>query len=296
MSKRDKKQQFTPTPPSSARPTSSRRSARPGRKLIRVDSTPTTPPREEFPDRNTSPNGVEQMTRQMFSNFQVLPPIMNSDCKEVDNLDGNDNEALKNTFHIHDKLMTDNAVARKTSSHEEAITSYEANTMAPRTYQEVSSSDQNQITSGILIDDIKPEVRRLYRKGDIFRDSKSTSGDMLLENRSDTVVFSCTDKMSQFKIPLEPDEKLHERIHLAFRIPDQNRLERYFLPTDRVGDVVALLQIIVSKHHDEGCALELSINDFPRRKLDQLSLTLSDANIKDRTVIDVLICEDDGIS
>ena len=272
------------------------RSARPGRKLKRVDSSPTTPPKEEFPDRNMSPSGLEQMTRQMFSNFQVLPPIMNSDSKEIDDLDSNDNKSLKNRFHKHDKLMTDNTVARKKSSNEEGITSYEANTMAPGTYQDFSNSDQHQITSGISIDDLKPEVRKLYRKGDIFRDSKSTSGDILLENRSDSVVVSCTDKMPQYKIPLEPDEKLHERIHLAFRIPNQNRLERYFLPTNKVGDVIAFLQKIVSDHHGNGCALELSINDFPRRRLDQLSLTLSDANIKDRTVIDVLICEDDGIS
>ena len=276
------------------------RSARPGRKLIRVDSNPNTQSREESPNRKASPADIEPMTRQVsFSSYHVLPPIKNYDSADSTDIEIKDNDFIKTRLIQNDELMNDKKIiAKEEVPTEEAIASGKMDKVDSHKLKDFHSTDQHLDSSCVLDEQLGPERRKLYRKGDIFRVTGTITRDASMKTTSEdgTIVGDFSDKTTLFRISSEPGENSIERIHLAFRIPNKSRIDRYFLPTDRIGDIIAFLQHVIFDNHETKYMLELFINDFPRRKLEQLTSTLSDANVKDRTVIDVLICDDVGIS
>ena len=275
------------------------RSARPGRKLIRQDSNSNTASKLELCDRTVSPSdNAYQLVRQMsFSSYHVLPPIGNINRKGNDKMEEKDNDSAETKLNRSDGIMADKLVVRERIPAEEAIPSDDQDKLVSNQNQTTCNTDRNQKNSAVQEEQLMPERRKLYRKGDIFRDSDTTTDGILMRNRfKDTSFLPSAGKERLFKVPLEPDENSAERIHLAFRTPNKGRVDRYFLPTDRIGDVVTFLQQLVCGDHEKRCMLKLSINDFPRRTLDEMNSTLSDMNIKDRTVIDVLICDDSDVT
>ena len=86
----------------------------------------------------------------------------------------------------------------------------------------------------------------------------------------------------QYTLPDEPKDTEPQRIHLAIRLLDGSRHERWFRHTDTLGTVLAFAES-VSKNKLPSC--QFCINEVPRRVFDDFSESLSQAGITSRTVL-----------
>ena len=90
--------------------------------------------------------------------------------------------------------------------------------------------------------------------------------------------------LQNYKPPVEPPDSAVDRLKLAIKLPDGSRFERYFRPSDRVGDVfLFLLQYLHLS--DKFTDYVLCTNEVPRKELLDLPKSLADAEIVDRTVL-----------
>ena len=241
--------------------------------------------------------------KSSFSSYGVLPPIhssIDSDHKPCKKL----NEGRKDTKMTgsHDYNF---------DSHNQQIANHGLDTFGKRSNffadETKKQKQDHQLSEQIIITSTKDmknfhysskqpidtinqvkKDRRLYRKGDIFKNSSS-------------IEFSSSSGKKReilgnplFTAPAEPDKTNDERLLLAFRTPSGERLERYFCPTDRIGEVLAFLEnTIETQSNDEIVQnLELFTNDVPKRKLDDLEATLSECRLSNRTVLNVTILDD----
>lgn len=257
------------------------RSSRSGRKLTKIDSSTNVTQRQDSSDRQVHPVDGDALTRDnSFSNYGILPPIK------------------------HDESKTD--MDKPVDGHYQEVSADQAlHKQIPHLHGKLSNGENSKLFSDdkgkSRIGERSPQYRTLYRKGDIFANSEKESGETGLQMLADKFQSTnFTDNSSAheiiFSVPTEPDSNASERIRLAFRIRNRSRLERYFLPNDRVGDVIAFLQdALFDDAHERKLPLELYVNDFPRRKLDCLDSTLSDSKVGDKTLLDVMICADPDV-
>ena len=254
----------------------------------------------ELEERSKTPNDIEGMKRQVsFSNYQILPPI-NDDNKEIDDKTKSKGyESCMSRTEQNAEISTDKLDTGKNKMKSEEMIELNEGKQHHRDnkkQQDFQKADKNQNSS--VRDGRMKADRTLYRKGDIFKKSNISSSPTLVKDKSqdNRITVKPDVRSSLFRVSAEPDESIIGRIHLAFRIPDRSRLERFFLPTDRVGDVDAFLKSFIFSQNERKSTVELSVNDFPRRTLDSLDTTLEDANVKDRTLIDVMICDSPGVT
>ncbi|XP_065061371.1 uncharacterized protein LOC135688448 [Rhopilema esculentum] len=302
MAKQDSKQKFTPTPPTSARPLSSRRVVRRSSSLNN-DQKGTGLSSTEI-SRDTSI--VSSSGRKSsFSNYGVLPPIDSSidsdqkSCKKLNEERKNTNSKMTGSHDCHCDSRN-----QKIANHGPDTFGKRSNFGADETKKQ---KEDHQLSEQIIIKSTKDinnfhsstnksidttnkvkKDRRLYRKGDIFKSSSS------IEFSSSSGKRREIPGNPLFTAPAEADKTKNDRLLLAFRTPSGERLERYFSPTDRIGDVLAFLgNTIETQSNDENVQnLELFTNDVPKRKLDDLEVTLSECRLSNRTVLNVLILED----
>ena len=86
----------------------------------------------------------------------------------------------------------------------------------------------------------------------------------------------------QYTLPDEPKETEPQRIHLAIRLLDGSRHERWFRHTDTLGMVLAFAES-VSKNKLPSC--QFFTNEVPRRVFDNFTESLTQAGITSRTVL-----------
>ncbi|XP_068753844.1 UBX domain-containing protein 10-like [Montipora capricornis] len=86
----------------------------------------------------------------------------------------------------------------------------------------------------------------------------------------------------QHTLPNEPSETEPGRIHLAVKLLDGSRHERWFRNTETLGAVMAFA---ASLSKDKLPPCQFCTNEVPRRIFDDFSLSLSQAEIHSRTVL-----------
>lgn len=86
----------------------------------------------------------------------------------------------------------------------------------------------------------------------------------------------------QYTLPDEPKDTEPQRIHLAIRLLDGSRHERWFRHTDTLGMVLAFAES-VSKNKLPSC--QFFTNEVPRRVFDKFTESLTQAGITSRTVL-----------
>ena len=85
-----------------------------------------------------------------------------------------------------------------------------------------------------------------------------------------------------YSLPDEPKDTEPQRIHLAVRLLDGSRHERWFRHSDTLGTVLAFAES-VSKNKLPPC--QFCTNEVPRRVFDNFSESLTQAGITSRTVL-----------
>lgn len=85
------------------------------------------------------------------------------------------------------------------------------------------------------------------------------------------------------KPPTEPPESESHRIHLAVKMLDGSRHERWFRLSDTIGDILCYAESVTDETLPENC--EICTNELPKRVFSDLSLTLEDAGLPSRTVL-----------
>lgn len=95
-----------------------------------------------------------------------------------------------------------------------------------------------------------------------------------------------------FQSPPEPDSQTDGCLYLAFRLPDGNRLCRYFSMADRIGDVLVFLHNSLIDPVDKS-RLRLSTNEVPTRTISESRQTLAESGIRDRMILNLVIYEKD---
>lgn len=117
-------------------------------------------------------------------------------------------------------------------------------------------------------------------------DSDQSSHDSLVKrtnNNDDDMLLKRTADMSiKYKLPDEPKDTEPERIHLAIKLLDGSRHERWFRHTDTLGMVLAFAES-VSKDKLPPCLF--CTNEVPRRVFNNFSVSLTQAGIISRTVL-----------
>lgn len=86
----------------------------------------------------------------------------------------------------------------------------------------------------------------------------------------------------QYSLPDEPTDTETERIHLAIKLLDGSRHERWFRHTDTLGTVLAFASSI---SNDKLPPCQICTSEVPRRVFDNFSVSLSQAKINSRTVL-----------
>ena len=86
----------------------------------------------------------------------------------------------------------------------------------------------------------------------------------------------------QYSLPSEPEDSEPGRIHLAIKLLDGSRHERWFRNTDTLHTVMAFAQS-VSK--DELPPCQFCTNEVPRRVFNNFNVSLAQAGINSRTVL-----------
>lgn len=86
----------------------------------------------------------------------------------------------------------------------------------------------------------------------------------------------------QHTLPDEPADIEPGRVHLAIKLLDGSRHERWFRHTDTLGVVMAFA---ASLCNDQLPPCHFCTNEVPRRVFDDFSLSLSEAGINSRTVV-----------
>jgi hypothetical protein len=89
--------------------------------------------------------------------------------------------------------------------------------------------------------------------------------------------------VKKYTVPTEPSEREPNRIHLAIKVLDGSRHERWFRLSDSVGDILAFAESVMGERLPDNC--ELCTNDPPTRTFSDLSLTLEDIGLDSRTVL-----------
>jgi len=97
---------------------------------------------------------------------------------------------------------------------------------------------------------------------------------MLLQKTADLSLY--------YTLPDEPKDTEPQRIHLAIRLLDGSRHERWFRHTDTLGTVLAFAES-ASKNKLPPC--QFCTNEVPRRVFDNFSESLIQAGITSRTVL-----------
>ena len=85
----------------------------------------------------------------------------------------------------------------------------------------------------------------------------------------------------QHTLPDEPSD-IELRVHLAIKLLDGSRHERWFRHTNTLGAVMAFA---ASLCNDQLPPCHLCTNELPRRVFDDMSLSISEAGINSRTVL-----------
>eukprot|EP00112_Aurelia_sp_Birch-Aquarium-sp1_P020923 Seg5504.2 transcript_id=Seg5504.2/GoldUCD/mRNA.D3Y31 product="UBX domain-containing protein 10" protein_id=Seg5504.2/GoldUCD/D3Y31 len=288
MAKRDSAKRFAPTPPSSARPASRARSARSGRRILRTQSQSND---RSTPDHaNIESCDFEPLMRELsISKYDVLPPIANPVQKVPSEISGaatsdknEDMDVASNFSHDEGKEKINDAsdnIPNERKDHSRKIAGKPA-------ARERILSDSKIETGG--------KSRALYRKGDIFKAPREQSekGGKLKNKTDGADIKNLKDTDKSFVIPPEPPSTDKSRLHLAFRHPEKERIQRYFSPTDRIGDVLKFLSETSSEKIDIS-KLGLHTNDFPTRKLEKLDATLFDCEISDKMMLNFIVYDDD---
>ena len=259
------------------------RSGRTERRIIRTQS--------QSSDRSTpeSSDFEPPMRKLSISKYDVLPPISNP--------------TQKNPSEMSETVTSEkyqNIDVASYSSHEEEkkkIANISKN--FPRERRDnANKTAERQTANGRPLSDLNTETREksraLYRKGDIFKAPREQSekSSNLTKEEDGTNIKNLIKKDKLFLIPCEPPSTDTDRLHLAFRHPEKERIQRYFSPTDRIGDVLEFLAGTLSEkvYISE---LGLHTNDFPSRKLENLDATLFDCGISDKMILNFMVYDDD---
>ena len=121
-------------------------------------------------------------------------------------------------------------------------------------------------------------------------DSDNSLHDSLVKTRTngnddddDVTLLQKTAGLSlQYTLPDEPKDTKPGRIHLAVKLLDGSRYERWFRHTDTLGTVLAFAES-VSKDQLPLC--HFCTNEVPRRVFNNFSVSLTEAGINSRTVL-----------
>lgn len=99
---------------------------------------------------------------------------------------------------------------------------------------------------------------------------------------SDTLVKRTAGLSIQNTLPDEPKDTEPERIHLAIKLLDGSRHERWFRHTDTLGMVLAFAESVST---DKLPPCQFCTNDVPRRVFNNFSISLTQAGVISRTVL-----------
>lgn len=86
-------------------------------------------------------------------------------------------------------------------------------------------------------------------------------------------------------LPSEPSEEEPNTVHLAIKVLDGTRHERWFRLSDSVADIFAFAESVMREKLPKNC--ELCTNDLPRRTFRDQSQTLGDIGLQSRTVLHI---------
>lgn len=117
-------------------------------------------------------------------------------------------------------------------------------------------------------------------------ESDSNYSQLVLEKTFD----DCNDKLLQktatlslnYSLPNEPDDSELGRIHLAIKLLDGSRHERWFRNTETLGTVLAFAQ---SFSKDKLPPCQFFTNEVPRQVFNNFEVSLTQAGINSRTVL-----------
>ena len=230
------------------------------------------------------------MRKLSISKYEVLPPIANP----VQRVPSELSETVKSE-------KNQNIDDAPTSSHEEKQEKRDnVSTNIPQERSDnANKTSEKQTASGRALSGSNRKTggksRALYRKGDIFKAPREQSEESsnLTNKEVRTNIKNLIKKGKSFVIPCEPPSTDTSRLHLAFRHPEKERIERYFLPTDRIGDVLEFLAGTLSETVDIS-EVGLHTNDFPTRKLENFDATLFDCGISDKMILNFMVYDDDS--
>lgn len=115
-------------------------------------------------------------------------------------------------------------------------------------------------------------------------DGDHSSHHSLIKRKNDNVTLlqKTAGLSSQYTLPDEPKDTEPQRIHLAVKLLDGSRHERWFRQTDALGMVLAFAESM-SKNKLPPC--QLCTNEVPRRIFNNFSESLTQAGITSRTVL-----------
>ncbi|CAH3155898.1 unnamed protein product [Pocillopora meandrina] len=118
-------------------------------------------------------------------------------------------------------------------------------------------------------------------------ESDSNKSQLVLEktfdNRDDSVLLQKTATLLlENSLPNEPDDSEPGRIHLAIKLLDGSRHERWFRNTETLGTVLAFAQ---SCSKDRLPLCQFFTNEVPRQVFNNFDVSLTQAGINSRTVL-----------
>ena len=116
-------------------------------------------------------------------------------------------------------------------------------------------------------------------------DSEKSSYESLVKRTNDNdgnTLLNKTAGLSLYTLPDEPKDTEPERIHLAIKLLDGSRHERWFRQTDTLGAVLAFAE---SFSEDKLPPCQFCTNEVPRRVFNNFSISLMEACIISRTVL-----------
>ncbi|EDV24234.1 UBX domain-containing protein 10 [Trichoplax sp. H2] len=87
----------------------------------------------------------------------------------------------------------------------------------------------------------------------------------------------------QIPIPPEPDDQDEDRIMLAVKLNNGKRIERWFRRSNTLNDIIRYAAYAAKSL--EVLSLILVTNEIPKREFDNLSMTIAEADIKQRTLL-----------
>lgn len=86
-------------------------------------------------------------------------------------------------------------------------------------------------------------------------------------------------------LPSEPSEEEGNTVHLAIKVLDGTRHERWFRLSDTVADIFAFAESVMGEKLPENC--QICTNDLPRRTFRDPSQTLESISLQSRTVLHI---------